>query len=350
MLSAGVGIGGRFALRRFACTCTAGALLLSIWAGSASAATSIGQLDPGTPSGSCAGQSSWVQSAETGTPSYIVPAGQWVLVSWSHRSNSAAGRELAVRAWRATATVGTYTLVGAGLLRTLAPSGINTFYEQISVTGGDLLGLRVGNPPSGGDIIGGGASCAFSAATGNSVRYSVLTSEPAAGASAALPGLLTQYRLNVTSRLEPDADADGYGDETQDACPGSAGASSGCVPVAPGPGPDKIPPSATLSGSRDSIADGGVSVWVTASEAATATASGTVRIGSHARVHRLRRATKALKANSRARVTLRLSKKTRRAALRALRRGQRLRASISVLVQDAAGNSYVAKCRVALRR
>ena len=42
------------------------------------------------------------------------------------------------------------------------------------------------------------------------------------------PRLLASRRLNVSARLEADADADGYGDETQDACPGSAGASSGC--------------------------------------------------------------------------------------------------------------------------
>jgi hypothetical protein len=311
------------------------------------AATSIGQLDPGTPSGSCAGTSSWVQSSESGTPSYVVPAGRWVVVSWSHRSNSASGRELGLRIWHGTATVGTYTLIGAGALRVLAPNGINTFYDRIPVMGGDLLGLRVGNPPGPFPDIGGGASCAFTAA-GNTVRYSVLTSEPSTGGDVVLPGALV-YRLNVTAHLEPDADADGYGDETQDACPGAAGTSAGCAPVAPGPGPDKAAPTARLSSKRDSIADGRVSVWVTASEAAMATATGTLRIGSHAQVHRLRKTSKAVTANKRVRLTLRLAKKTKRAAMLALRR-KRLRASISVLVQDAAGNGVSVKRRVPLKR
>ena len=30
--------------------------------------------------------------------------------------------------------------------------------------------------------------------------------------------------------VEPDADGDGFGDETQDRCPGSSGATAGCVP------------------------------------------------------------------------------------------------------------------------
>ena len=41
------------------------------------------------------------------------------------------------------------------------------------------------------------------------------------------------YRLNVTARLEADADQDGFGDETQDACPGVAGSESGCAPAGP---------------------------------------------------------------------------------------------------------------------
>ena len=333
-------------MRSFACMCAISALFL--WPASAPAATSIGQLDTGTPTGSCAGNSSWVQSSETGAPSYVVPAGRWVVVSWSHRSNSATGRELGVRIWRATATVGTYTLIGAGALRVLAPNGINTFYERIPVMGGDLLGLRVGNPPGAFPDVGGGASCAFTA-PGNTIRYSMLTTEPSPGGSMVLGGTLV-YRLNVTARLEPDADADGYGDETQDGCPSAAGTSSGCAPVGSGPGPDTTAPSATLTSKRDSIADGRVSVWISASEAATATANGTVRIGSHARAHRLGKASKSVTANERTRLTLKLPRKAQRAAMRALRRGKRLRASISVLVQDAAGNGVSVKRRVPLKR
>ena len=35
-------------------------------------------------------------------------------------------------------------------------------------------------------------------------------------------------RTNVAARLEPDADHDGYGDETQDKCLGTAGTFNGC--------------------------------------------------------------------------------------------------------------------------
>ena len=167
--------------------------------------------------------------------------------------------------------LGSYTLVGGGALRILTPGGINTFQERIPVSGGDLLGLRVG--------AGGGASCAFTAAAGNSVRYGVAASEPPPGSTATLSSSLAARRLNVTARLEADADADGYGDETQDACPGSAGASSGCPSGASGP-PDTTRPTVKLRLRRDSIRDGHVGLWVTASEAVRVTVRGTVRIAS----------------------------------------------------------------------
>ena len=315
-----------------------------------SAATSIGQLDPGTPTGSCLGVSSWVQSAEAGPPSYVVPAGRWVIVSWSHRANSAAGRELGVRIWRATATPGSYTLVGAGALRTLTPGGINTLYERITVAGGDILGLRVGNPPGTFPDLGGGASCGFTAGAGDSIRYGVAANEQPPGSTSALAALLPAYRLNVTARLEADADSDGYGDETQDSCPGTAGSASGCVPPAPAPAKDTTPPTAKLNARRDSIRDGRVAVWVTATEAAAVTAKGTLGIASQASTHRLRTASAKVVASKRERMLLRLSKKTRRAARRALRRGKRLRVMVSVTLRDAAGNTGSAKRSVRLKR
>lgn len=339
-------------IRRRALVCAA--VAISVWAcaaGPAGAATAIGQLDPGTPSSSCAGRSTWAQAAESGVPSYVVPAGRWVLVSWSHRANSTAGRELGLRALRATSTPGSYTVVGAGALRVLTPGGINTYYERISVMGGDVLGLRVGNPPSGGDLIGGGAACAFSAPVANTVRYSVLADEPPVGANALLAGALTGYRLNVTGLLEADADNDGYGDETQDDCPASAGTATGCAPPPGGASPaDRTPPAARLTSRRDSIRDGRIAVWVTATEAAKVTAKGTLSIGSHARVYRLRPATANVVANKRERILLRLSRKARRAARRALQRRKRVQVRVSVTLRDAAGNAGSAKRTVRLKR
>jgi hypothetical protein len=100
--SPGVVTSGNLGLRALACVCAAVVLSVCAEVVPAPAATSIGQLDSGTPSGSCVGVSNWVQSAESGAPSYVVPGGQWVLVSWRHRAGSATGRELGLQVWQAT--------------------------------------------------------------------------------------------------------------------------------------------------------------------------------------------------------------------------------------------------------
>jgi hypothetical protein len=304
-------------------------LLLGFPAVNAGAATSIGLLDPGTPSTSCPALSGWVQNTEGVGASYVVPGGPGVIVSWSHRANSTADRRLGVRVWRRTPTMYSYTLVGAGALHALTPGGINTFQERISVSEGDLLGLRTG------DV--GGASCYFGAPSANSIQYGTSASEPPLGSTATLSSFVASRRLNVTARLEGDADADGYGDETQDLCPGSAGTSSGCPSGNPGQPPDTTRPTVKLRFRRDSIRDGHIGLWVTASEPARVTVRGRVRIRS--RLHRLRTAAANAPANSRVRLSLPMGKRTKRAARRALRRGKRLRVRFTVTVRDAAGNT-----------
>jgi hypothetical protein len=313
-------------------------LLLGAAAGRADGSISIGQLDPGTPAASCTGGSSLVQSAVAGTGSYVVPAGHWVIVSWSHRANTVAGRQMGLRLWRSTSSASAYTLVAAGALRVLNAGGINTTYERIPVSGGELLGIRLGN---------GGSSCTFTAGTGNTVRHAVLT-EPPPGSNVTLGSSYSQRRLNVTARLEADADADGYGDETQDACPGSTGPSNGCPYPAPPPA-DTTRPTLKLRVRRDSIRDGHVGLWVTPSEAVRVTARGSVRIARRKRAHRLRPATANGAAKKSVRMSLRMGKRTKRAARRALRRGKRLRARITVTVRDAAGNTASAKAVVRLK-
>jgi hypothetical protein len=89
---------------------------------------------------------------------------------------------------------------------------------------------------------------------------------------------------------------------------------------------------------------------VTATEAATVTARGTLSVGSHARVYRLRPATVKVVANKRERMLLKLSRKARRAARRALQRRKHVQVRVSVTLRDAAGNAGSAKRSVRLKR
>jgi hypothetical protein len=319
----------------------------------APAATTLGQLDPATnPSGSCVGVSYWAQATSSG-PSYAVPT-DGVVTSWSHRANSATGRELGLRIFR-WESGSNYMLVGRSGVQTLTAGTVNTFDTRIAVKAGDVLGLYVGNPGVIFPIdLGGGASCAYTS-SGSTTRYTFPVSpEPSDGSSVNLAGSLGSTLLNVTARLEADADGDGFGDESQDGCPTVAGTSGGCSSTAtPNPtdgGPaDKTPPTGKINNSSDSIKDGSITVSFTSSEAGTAAVSGTINVPNASRVHRLKKKTVNVKPNVPVKVKLKLSKKARRAAYTYLRRGRKLRAGVQIVLEDPAGNTKKVKRKVGLR-
>jgi hypothetical protein len=72
-------------------------------------------------------------------------------------------------------------------------------------------------------------------------------------------------RVPLAATIEPDADNDGYGDETQDACPQSASVQVACPPVA-------------LSTSTQ-VKKGSVTIIVTSSTAAPVTVKGVAKLG-----------------------------------------------------------------------
>lgn len=95
--------------------------------------------------------------------------------------------------------------------------GLNKFQTRVPVQGGDLLGI----------------STYYLAAAGPS------SSSSTCGTDSWLEPLGTVatftceggYQANVAATLEPDADADGFGDETQDRCDGVKGPDFGCAAV-----------------------------------------------------------------------------------------------------------------------
>jgi hypothetical protein len=84
----------------------------------ATAATVLGQIDPGSPTERCYAASYVVQSQST-SPTYAVPAAG-VITSWSHRAGSASGRELGLRIFRALGD-SSFQLVGTSGVQVLAP-------------------------------------------------------------------------------------------------------------------------------------------------------------------------------------------------------------------------------------
>ena len=119
---------------------------------------------------------------------------------------------------------------------------IFTFATRLPVAAGDRLGVDM--------IMASGATSAR-IASGSTSAGSWDRWQPALGdGETRRRNSDKPYELLLNADIEPDADADGWGDETQDACPGAAGASGGCPPPpgAPPPGPGPAPNAGTPTG------------------------------------------------------------------------------------------------------
>ena len=191
-------------------------------ASSASAATTVGTTF--SPGNGC-GPGTFLQVTSPGS-SYIVPS-RGVITSWSHQAGSVPTQmrlKLGVPAGG-----NNFTIVGESAPEIMAPNQVTTFPTRISVNGGELLGF-------------------FFSGFGNCATASVAGYGHAAGAGDQPVGATAPYgmspppgpRLDVSAVLEPDADNDGFGDETQDLCPTSGSTQNDCAPpdttITKGPG------------------------------------------------------------------------------------------------------------------
>jgi len=191
--------------RRAAWTATAFALASLTVSGSASAATTIGQT--GTPTGCGPGSFTAVQAMIADPPSYTVPDGGGVITSWATRGGSATGVVMRLKLYRPTADPTSFTAVGESSLEQIMPSTLNSFQTRIPVSGGEILGLSwfsFMSPP-----------CSFTTSSGGD-QVRTANGDPSAGTTTSFPGSSSSARVNASAVLEPDCDADGFGDETQD--------------------------------------------------------------------------------------------------------------------------------------
>jgi hypothetical protein len=204
-------------VRSIAATLVACAVL----AAPAHASFSVGQITSptGTPSGNCGSAAHFVQ-ASTGAapPSYVIPV-DGIVTSWSTNAGPLPGQKLRLDVFHLVAGT-TYSVVGTSGIQDLTSSAINdNLPARIRVHPGDLLGLSP--DPEGSPMSTSGVLCGFNSADASDVVQAGLVPF---GATVDLPGTTTKERLNVAAMIEPDADGDGFGDESQDACPADAAA------------------------------------------------------------------------------------------------------------------------------
>ena len=166
-------------------------------------------------------------------PSYTVPAGGGVITRWSHMAPDPIGFAETAALKMLRPVGGTqYKVIGQSDQETIL-NGPNTFPTSIPVKGGDVLGLFVQH---GGNV----AYCQEAAPennTGDKTREILLTQNSPNGTTLNFSGNEQSARLSVAAVLEPDVDADGLGDETQD-------------DSIEGVDPDTDPPETTLSGKK----------------------------------------------------------------------------------------------------
>ena len=109
--------------------------------------------------------------------------------------------------------------------RMVSANTLNTFTGvRLPIAAGQEIGVYL--PP------GSAASCEFSANPGDVVDWSLPLGEPPLNTSYGYPGSDTGWRVNAQAVVEPDADHDGFGDETKDQCPTNA-ATQGPCPITP---------------------------------------------------------------------------------------------------------------------
>lgn len=168
----------------------------------------------------------------------------------------------------------------APALISVADAGVAT---RVPVQAGDLIGLSSQSAEK--EVV-------FCSAGASADELYVAEGDVAVGEKAAAMGYAGEAALPVRVTIEPDADGDGFGDETQDACPTSALVQTACptlaLPTASGnqttpPPPTPLPPTphplAVAAAHK-----GSVTVKVTSALAATVAVKGQVGLGGGAKV------------------------------------------------------------------
>ncbi|MDQ3725450.1 MAG: hypothetical protein M3335_06130 [Actinomycetota bacterium] len=146
-----------------------------------------------------------------------------VITSWSIRSGvSVISHKVRLRVIR------NHTGAGSGPVETLPNvAGIYTYAARIPVQANDRIGVDTLDVPE-----LKGAPIIRASATGAGINYWMValadgeTRNPTTSSSS--------IELTINATIEPDADGDGFGDETQDLCPSVGNGGAACPPTGGG--------------------------------------------------------------------------------------------------------------------
>ena len=283
----------------------------------------------------CAGTT----TVQTGSPTgnYTVPSAG-VITSWQFLAGATPPTQLRLKLVQATGG-NNFKVVAESAIEAPAANQLNSFPSRITAEPGDMLGFFF-TPSS-------GTCSTVPAGSGYSIAYYGIQ-----GVDLALGttnSLIPQdnVRLDISALLEPDIDADGFGDETQDQCPTDASTQGPC-PTAEPPADTKLEGSASAKGTQ--IKTGvaiRVRVKITAQEALTAEASGRIKVN---RTYKLKPETMQVAGATSKTMQLVPKKKHGKKIAKALKKGKKAKAKLTLKLTDEAGNTETEKLSVKLKR
>lgn len=159
-----------------------------------------------------------------GAPSYRVP-GPGVITNWQTESRGDEEAALTLVSQESDANGGSgpaFRVVGRSQFEP-SGAGVQSYPTSLRVSGGEMLGITTdsGEQAHPGD----GVACGLIA--------NGFLDHPSVGETR-VASCSDGLRVNVSATYEPDVDGDGFGDESQDQCVGSAGLVAGCQPARPG--------------------------------------------------------------------------------------------------------------------
>ena len=186
--------------------------------GAAGAAQTIGQA---AAASGCTGGESYTQGPLlAGTYSPTAPG---VITSWSSFAGTTPNTQLVLLVLKPNPAGSTHFIATQkDQARVLTQANaLNTFSGvHLPIQVGEQLGLF---------LPAGSADCFFDAPPDDGLFFT--GGDPPLNMDVNFTGSNTDRRLNASAVVEPDADRDGFGDETQDACPSSAATPGGACPV-----------------------------------------------------------------------------------------------------------------------
>jgi hypothetical protein len=194
--------------------------------GTSRAAVTLGEVTPpGGPLG-CNQGSFIVQTGTSGSREYRVPAGGGVITEWSAKTWPGGTSVLQLALFGSSVDNDEVTFEALSGFESIGPVSeivTKSFKTRVPVKGGERLGLYG---------LTGLYTCAygFKNGPGNRIIWGNIPAPPTIGAPPVLAsnGDVMEERVPVEAKLEPDADHDNFGDETQDQCPTNATTQGPC--------------------------------------------------------------------------------------------------------------------------